>query len=382
MTTQYSNQFNITNIVGALTLLQNNNILSGLVDANESGTLVPGNAVLMKDVASKIPKFELATAKTDDIFGFIPSDIRTSEYVLNEPIKVAFNDCVMLMEASAAIAGGADLQYDPATNKVATRVAPNTTIGKCLDKAAADGDMVRVLIKTPGNVDQDLSGLTASVAELNILDGVTATAAELNYNDLTTGPGTQEASKAVVADANVNTGISKVTELHIGASGSEVQLNATPAELNAVADKSASIINTTAASLALTAALHAERLVTVDKADGAALTLPAAAGTGNKYTVILGTTITSNSSTIKAANASDSFFGLALGVDTDGEGATGYTWNADSGDDTVTMTGTTNGGVAGDTFTFVDFAANKWLVEGRITQSGGSEVTPFSATVS
>ena len=44
-------------------------------------------------------------------------------------------------------------------------------------------------------------GITASAAELNILDGVTATTAELNYNDITT-LGTSEASKVVTADAN------------------------------------------------------------------------------------------------------------------------------------------------------------------------------------
>ena len=44
-------------------------------------------------------------------------------------------------------------------------------------------------------------GITASAAELNILDGVTATTVELNYNDITT-LGTSEASKVVTADAN------------------------------------------------------------------------------------------------------------------------------------------------------------------------------------
>ena len=44
-------------------------------------------------------------------------------------------------------------------------------------------------------------GITASAAELNILDGATATTAEINYLDITT-LGTSEASKAVTADAN------------------------------------------------------------------------------------------------------------------------------------------------------------------------------------
>src|SRR5574340_756292 len=44
--------------------------------------------------------------------------------------------------------------------------------------------------------------------------------------------GTVAANKAVIADANTNIGIVKATELHIGASGSETQVTATAAELN------------------------------------------------------------------------------------------------------------------------------------------------------
>jgi hypothetical protein len=47
----------------------------------------------------------------------------------------------------------------------------------------------------------DISDLTASAAELNIMDGVTASTAELNYNDITT-LGTSQASKVVTADAS------------------------------------------------------------------------------------------------------------------------------------------------------------------------------------
>jgi len=45
------------------------------------------------------------------------------------------------------------------------------------------------------------TSITATAAEINLLDGVTATTAELNYLDVTT-LGTTEASKAVTADAN------------------------------------------------------------------------------------------------------------------------------------------------------------------------------------
>jgi hypothetical protein len=46
-----------------------------------------------------------------------------------------------------------------------------------------------------------LNGVTADAAEINLLDGVTASTAEINYLDVTT-LGTSEASKVVTADAN------------------------------------------------------------------------------------------------------------------------------------------------------------------------------------
>jgi len=46
-----------------------------------------------------------------------------------------------------------------------------------------------------------LDGVTSTAAELNILDGVTATTAELNYLDVT-AVGTAQASKAIVLDSN------------------------------------------------------------------------------------------------------------------------------------------------------------------------------------
>jgi hypothetical protein len=46
-----------------------------------------------------------------------------------------------------------------------------------------------------------LDGVTATTAELNILDGVTASTAELNYLDITT-LGVQQASKALTANAS------------------------------------------------------------------------------------------------------------------------------------------------------------------------------------
>ena len=158
---QNSNQFNITNEKGALTLLENLNVIDAIVAAAETGTLVPGNAVTITDIAGKKTRVQLATALTDKIFGFIPTDVRTNEFVADEVVRVAFRDTVMVMEASAAIAAGADLQFDPATNKVATAVGANTIIGKALEKATADADLIMVLIQTP-NENASLAAISVS----------------------------------------------------------------------------------------------------------------------------------------------------------------------------------------------------------------------------
>lgn len=135
---------------------------------------------------------------------------------------------------------------------------------------------------------------------------------------------------------------------------------------------------TSGASLALTQALHANRVVFVTDV-AAAYTLPLATGTGDKYTIILGATIT-GASTIKVANASDTFVGVAV-LFQDG-GDTTVSFAAAATDDTVDLLGTANstGGLIGSVYEFWDVASGKWAVR-IIADAGGTEATPFSATV-
>lgn len=170
------------------------------------------------------------------------------------------------------------------------------------------------------------TAVTASAAELNILDGVLATAAEINR--------ACDASTRVVA----LTGNTTLTELE-----------------------------------------HDGKIIVVNKADGAALTLPAAAGTGTVLRILIGTAITSSATTIKVVG-NDVMFGYAIVANDDSATAiTEYKTAADT--DTITMDGSTKGGLVGDYIELVDFAADKWFVSMRI-KATGSEATPFSATVS
>ena len=135
------------------------------------------------------------------------------------------------------------------------------------------------------------------------------------------------------------------------------------------------VVNTTEA-LALTAAAHAGRIVTANHATGFAITLPEAIGNGDVYTVFYGTTVASGSATIVAPSASTSFLG-GCGISTN---ISGVTIICNTGDDTITMNGSTTGGLLGTWFRFTDVASGIFMLEGFLC-STGTEADPFSAAV-
>lgn len=122
----------------------------------------------------------------------------------------------------------------------------------------------------------------------------------------------------------------------------------------------------------------ADTVLTVNAAAGLTLTLPAAAGTGDTYTIVIGTTVTSNSVLVKVANASDTMRGVAVVAQDAGDTAVAFEAGATA--DTITMNGTTLGGLLGDRIILIDVATNLWSVN-IIAAATGTEATPFSATV-
>lgn len=137
-------------------------------------------------------------------------------------------------------------------------------------------------------------------------------------------------------------------------------------------------INITA-STTLSRDTHGEAVCTINAAAGVAITLPDATGTGSKFHLILGTTITSNTTTIKVPDADNTMTGTALlGQDA---ADTAVLFETAATTDTITFNGTTTGGIKGDSVELIDIAANLWWV--RVAGSAtGTEATPFSATVS
>lgn len=128
----------------------------------------------------------------------------------------------------------------------------------------------------------------------------------------------------------------------------------------------------------------ADTVVTVNAAAGLTLTLPAATGLGDTYSIVLGTTVTSNSVIIKVASATDWMAGqIFVSSDNAADAAISFetaTGAIGSRSDTITLNGTTTGGLAGDRFVLVDIGTGQWEITGWMSATG-TEVTPFSAAV-
>ena len=145
-----SNQFDIEAVQGQVDLQAvGGNVLTCQIDSAETATLVAGEAVSIVDNAGGVPKVEQLSADTVEPFGFILRNLKDSSFVADNRVEIGRVNTVVFMTAGAAIARGANVEYDVSEIKVITSAGINPICGFALDKAAADGDLIRVWIKEP-----------------------------------------------------------------------------------------------------------------------------------------------------------------------------------------------------------------------------------------
>jgi hypothetical protein len=198
---------------------------------------------------------------------------------------------------------------------------------------------------------------------------------------------------------DVKLGIARISELYLGDAGGQMgtlvtstpaELNimdgvtATAAEINEAADKSdGAVVSIAAATLTLTQALHAGKVMIFNKVDGIDVTLPEASGTGDVYTFILGLALTSDTITILTPDIVNSdMVGNVLSIDLD-SATTGVWYSSVQGDgnNAITMNMTSQGGIniGTDWYTLTDIATDIWAVNGQfLVPTGSNPATPFS----
>lgn len=134
-------------------------------------------------------------------------------------------------------------------------------------------------------------------------------------------------------------------------------------------------VDFTAATLDLNAGGHAGQTVVSNLAATQTITLPAATGSGNTYRVFVNITKTGDL-IIQVTDTDIMQGGVAIATD-----IAGVVMLASATSDTITMNGTTTGGVKGSHVELQDVASGVWRVSGFLV-STGAEADPFSAAVS
>jgi len=121
---------------------------------------------------------------------------------------------------------------------------------------------------------------------------------------------------------------------------------------------------------------HLGMPVVVNRAAGCTLTLPAATGSGNSYEFIGAVDATGDQ--VIQVTGDDTMAGVAY-LGNDSAGASCFYTAAAS--DTITLDGSTTGGLKGWRVSVTDIAADTWSVM-VFSEASGTEATPFSAAVS
>ena len=156
-------------------------------------TITGAELILATDVDTSTQKYKTVNFSVDTLKTFLTSG--------NEFTNIELGGSIIFEGATANNFETTLSVTDPTADRTVT--IPNATGFVALYTADPLGVTISA---TPAELNI-LDGVTSTTAELNILDGVTATTAEINYLDITT-LGTSQTSKVVTASAG---GIVKLT---------------------------------------------------------------------------------------------------------------------------------------------------------------------------
>jgi hypothetical protein len=141
------NQFGMVSSAGTLAVGSGPVLECEFYDASSSTTLVPGEFVCIgSTVAPKVTKVIKGTGLSSAYVGVVLTNPLKASYVTTDRLQIGLMGAIVLCTASDVITAGATLQYAYNTFKVATRTSTYTIVGIALDNAAADGDLIRVLV--------------------------------------------------------------------------------------------------------------------------------------------------------------------------------------------------------------------------------------------
>lgn len=165
------NQFLQTPIQGQIDLEGfGSNVIAGRVSNSQAVALVPGQAVKVENSAGGAPALLALTSNADVTAGFVGYNLKDVSYPADARVEWALAGTVMYMTAGGAINRWGNVEVVYTTNKVIAAAGTNPVAGFAFDKAAADGDLIRVYIvnaqESGAGAISDISGLQAALNAL------------------------------------------------------------------------------------------------------------------------------------------------------------------------------------------------------------------------
>lgn len=146
------NSFQLGIVAGAISLQGQGMVLTGRVSASQTPAIVAGQAVKLvtSSTTGGIPEVESLTSATDVPFGVAIYNIKDASYAARAKVELALRNTIIYMTAASAITQGSFVKFDYLTNKISLNTDSNIpSIGVALDRASADGDLIRVIIGAP-----------------------------------------------------------------------------------------------------------------------------------------------------------------------------------------------------------------------------------------
>ena len=342
------------------------------------------------------------------INGTAISSADSSLIQLNEAVNIsgatdiagALTTIGQTITGTVAITGQADIDYVRIVDNKITTNASNAVL-----EISANSSGTIDIQNAMTTIGQTVTGTDSVTGQLNAdnlrIDGNAITSTNSNGAITITPDGTGQitlgGNYVAVTNELAASDVAISSELLMGA-GSKIVSNATNEDLT-LATNGTGVV-TTASQVTLTGSFlqaihtftgddaittieHAGRTLLLGEVGGNAqvtLTLPDATGSGTTYKFVVSVTNTSNY-IIKVPDANNTIDGVITFLDLDGTAVTGYGTAATS--DTITLNGTTTGGLLGDHIELIDILADKWHVRGCLrVPTSSNPATPFSATVS
>lgn len=152
-----TNQFKQGNVVGTIDQATNpdGSVMTVLYNpGGAGGSIVPGTGVKLVDLGASDtntnPVVDVRTADADVIEGVAIFNTKKATMDIGDRITIVKKHGVVFMEASAAIVRGAAVSLVLATPGTVVTNTAEAIFGKCLDKATAAGQLVRIELTNEG----------------------------------------------------------------------------------------------------------------------------------------------------------------------------------------------------------------------------------------